>query len=161
MESKFDELVQMVSKYHREGNQYRQRSENAMEKIITGFVEYLEAPAGIVRYFPYADYNSDAQYSPRQAIKTNDDGWWDAGLSVLIDGTYIGFRFRMFTDEDKFQVRIGDSEKLHEFTMPNLESLAPIWDEAFNRSRMYLEGGLRRFLDATRPLKSGKIGFVV
>jgi hypothetical protein len=160
--SKFQELSQVVDECRREGMKYHHRSLDAMGKILDGFVEYLEAPQEAVRFFPYGE-NTDKEppYTALGAAKINNDGWWDSALTLLINGIRLIFRFRLRTDIDKFQVRVGDSDKRHAFVSPTPEALAPVWDEAFERATLYLQTALPRRIDATSSKQATKIGFHV
>jgi hypothetical protein len=160
--SRFDELCQANNRYQTERNDYRDRSIEALAKIISGFATYIEAPRESIKYLPSMGCDDSVSYSPQGAVRYEENGWWIAYVSLIRPTVHCAFCFRLRNEVDRYKVRIGDSEKVHDLAALEPGIMNPIWEEAFLRSKEYLTNANRRFVDETGDAKeSRRIGFVI
>ena len=156
-ESLFQRLRQQFSRF----DEFEQRGKRAIDSILRGFAEYLEAPPNTCRVCRFGDgFNETKTYAPGQLAELRPDGKFVGCLTVSeAPAAFLRFAFYVHVDGEWLVLQSGVPETAKEFRVKMLDAstLSEFYEHTLAQTFEFLDTSPEKIAagETSRP-----IGFV-
>jgi hypothetical protein len=141
--TRYELLFQSLKQYFARSAAFEQRGKEAIEAVLRGFAQYLEAPLDACRVCRIGDgLDENKEYPPGQLAELRPDGKFVGCLTVReAPASFLRFAFYVRVVGASFALQSGDAENGKEFLVATLDAsaLSEFYEHAFSQARVLLE----------------------
>jgi hypothetical protein len=153
--SKFDEMCYAYEEAKKKWAEYHARSQKQISTLSTGFVKYCEIPQGSFSFVPAEGGKVDQHYTPLDAIKYEEDGYWHFGWRMKLPHSIMTAILLKEIEPDVVSVRCGWEKQDRLIDLRDEKQCQEFYDVVVQRIKDFY----KRTQDIGKADRPGKLGF--
>ena len=153
--SRYDELCSSYDAAVNKYQEYKDECSTLIIKFRQHFIEYLACPEERVWYFRFGEEGPDQRQSPYKALRLDDAGFWNVGITIHVDTKYAfvfeGYLLRFRRSDERYLAQVLGKD----FSISKDGDFEPCFEAIYMDFKTANEQGL----DDTLRKGASKIGF--